>query len=473
MQVGAITTTDRVGRDHDNLEYSIALDVYGKKDNPGVSGTIEDVWSKAETNLGKRDRRTHRRHLSVLLANLFVAWKTKGNPFVAVILGDRYYAPGKRLNTLHLKRAAMSWAVDQLLKAGLIEHHPGVRFQDISRCTRIRATPELVDIFISNRLKLMDFSIERKDVVELRAEKEGSDKGEVIDISRGPLAQQAKTFRKPLHRLNRFIAEHDLRLVIDEESFIEHFIRGAENRKAPCTPPNPLAVKLHRVFNVKFDFGGRFYGTWVQNIPSSLRRHVRINGIPVQELDYKSLHPNLLYAASGASLDFDPYIIPSYGQAYRPLFKLFLLIAINAESDVKAIKAMRKQLHDCPDLLSNYRDCLTDNWLSAALEAIKTYHLPIAEHIASGAGARLQRLDSDMAETIMLDLMEQGILAVPIHDSFVVQNIHESALSAAMRNASIRHAGIPIPTDAKYPENKPFHPPNLHSSLGFNSNLPW
>lgn len=224
------------------------------------------------------------------------------------------------------------------------------------------------------------------------------------------------------------------------------------------------------MFNVTFEYGGRFYGTWVQNIPKSLRRHIRINGVPVQEIDYESLHPSLLYAATGTELDFDPYVLPMYGRAYRPLFKLLLLVAINAESDEKAVQATRKAIRDSNKLLTSFRDCLTDKWLYEALADLKNYHLPIAEHIASGAGARLQRIDSDMAETIMLDLMEQGVLAVPIHDSFIVQNIHEGALSAVMREAAIRHAGVPIRTDLKYPENKPFHSPNLQSSLSINPN---
>ncbi|AMK12464.1 hypothetical protein [Pseudodesulfovibrio indicus] len=470
MQIGAITTTDRVGRDHENLEYSVKLDVYRLEQNSGVGGAIEDVWSLVEGDVGKRDRQTHRRHLAVLLANLFVAWKTKGNPFVAVILGEKYYAKGTRLHSLHLRRAPMAWGIEQLRMSGLVEHHPGVQFQNISRCTRIRATTELIDIFITNRLRLIDFSIERGDVVELRAKKESSDKGQVIDISRGCLAKQAKVFREPLHKLNEFIVKHHLRLFIDEESFIEHFINCPEHKKKPCSPPNPLAVKLHRVFNVTFECGGRFYGTWVQNIPKALRRHIRINGVPVQEIDYESLHPSLLYAATGTRLDFDPYVLPGYGRAYRPLFKLLLLVAINAENDEKAIQATRKSIRDSVKLLSSFRDCLTDKWLYEALHALKNYHLPIAEHIASGAGSRLQRIDSDMAETIMLDLMEQDILAIPIHDSFIVQNIHECELSTAMRESSIRHAGIPIRTELKYPENKPFHSPNMQSSLDISTN---
>ena len=456
MQVGAISTIESTGRNHSNLNYSLPLHAYSCKESLGLAETIREVWKTMKGELGKRDRKVHREHISALVVNLFVAWRTKGNPFLAVHLGKSRYAKGERLHSIYLKYRPMMWALDQLLNAGFIEGHTGIHYPGCSKCTRIRATLDLVDMFIRNRLKLIHFSREEHDSIELRAEKHDQDKGRVIDISRGRLAQQAKSMRERVNALNDFIVKHNFRLVIDEETFIEHYIRGRANKRNPCTPPNPLAIKLRRIFNVSFEYGGRFYGIWIQNIPGALRKSITINGVPVQEVDFKSLHPTILYIEEGAPMGGDPYIIPGYGQSFRDLMKVFFLIMFNAKSDMDAIEGVRGEIWSNSKLFGRYRDCMTNGWLYKALEDIKRHHHPIAHHIATGGGARLQRIDSEIAERVMLDLMQRGIVAIPIHDSFLVQNVHEDELSTAMREASTCVLGAPIATELKYPENSPF-----------------
>ncbi|BDQ33594.1 hypothetical protein [Pseudodesulfovibrio portus] len=456
MQVGAITTTKSIGRYHDKLEYSMPFYGYSRTDTPGMVEAVREVWGLLERDLGKRNRKDYREHVAKLLVALFVAFSTRGNPFLAIPLGKRQYEKGGRMRDLYLNYAPMKWAVEQMHKADLIEVHRGIHFDNLSRTTRARATPDLVHVFLKHRFNLRSFCMVDRDPIELRGEKDGKSKGESINITRGPLAQQANKMRERVNRINAFILKHDLRLVIDEEKFIEHYVRVAAGKKKTCTPPNPLAVKLHRVFNVTFEFGGRFYGTWIQNIPSELRAYVTINGVPVQEVDYKGLHPTMLYIEEGAPMVGDPYLIPGYGQPYRDLIKVFFLIMFNAESDTKAVEGIRGEVHGNPELLRRYHECMTDDFLYQALDDISRHHAPIAHHIASGVGKRLQRLDSEMMEMVMLDLMRKGILAIPIHDSLLVQNIHEHELVMTMSEASVAITGQAIPTEIKYPGNSPF-----------------
>ena len=46
-------------------------------------------------------------------------------------------------------------------------------------------------------------------------------------------------------------------------------------------------------------------------------------------------------------------------------------------------------------------------------------HAPIAHCLKSGDGIRMQRLDADIAEDVMLAMMKRDYLALPIHDSFI------------------------------------------------------
>ena len=50
-------------------------------------------------------------------------------------------------------------------------------------------------------------------------------------------------------------------------------------------------------------------------------------------------------------------------------------------------------------------------------------------------GLHLQFLDSEIAERVMLELMPQGIVALPVHDSFLVRQDFLPQLTAAMLKA--------------------------------------
>lgn len=67
------------------------------------------------------------------------------------------------------------------------------------------------------------------------------------------------------------------------------------------------------------------------------------------------------------------------------------------------------------------------------IEAIKSRHARIAHTFHSDAGARLMRIDSDMAEAVLVRLIiGQGIETLPVHDSFIVQASKRDLLEAAM-----------------------------------------
>jgi len=67
--------------------------------------------------------------------------------------------------------------------------------------------------------------------------------------------------------------------------------------------------------------------------------------------------------------------------------------------------------------------------------AIKLAHQSIAHHFHTGAGKRLQRIDSDVAEQVMIDFIKHGIAILPVHDSFLVHEGHEGGLEAAKKEA--------------------------------------
>ncbi len=101
---------------------------------------------------------------------------------------------------------------------------------------------------------------------------------------------------------------------------------------------------LHRVFNRgSFDLGGRFYGPWWQNIKSAERRHIGVNGSRSVELDHSQLHPRLLYAIAGKSIDGDAYEIEGWN---RSLVKKAVNTLINADDELSAMQSIARSIGD-------------------------------------------------------------------------------------------------------------------------------
>ena len=188
----------------------------------------------------------------------------------------------------------------------------------------------------------------------------------------------------------------------------------------------------HRVFNnSSFKNGGRFYGASHLDIPSHMRGFIRINGEPVVELDYDALHVVMLYHLRGIDIDLaqDPYDMIA-GPENRSIKKIALLTAINAPTEAKAIKGIRKTLLD--DGITD--DILTDKSLRKLIARAKLAHTDIADDIASGKGIELQNIDSRIADAILTNLMALNIPALPVHDSFVVPQQYEGLLRQQMED---------------------------------------
>jgi hypothetical protein len=63
---------------------------------------------------------------------------------------------------------------------------------------------------------------------------------------------------------------------------------------------------------------------------------------------------------------------------------------------------------------------------------IEEKHAPIADAFGTGAGLGLQRKDSDIALSVITALRETGILALPVHDSFIVKKDDKDMLHRQM-----------------------------------------
>jgi hypothetical protein len=329
----------------------------------------------------------------------------------ALVAGDRFISYSRRrafytesqryFRPTHSYRGVIP-AVDQLAAEGLIEHEkvpPGHRgFQ-----SRFRAAPALL-----KELSAVQVQYKPLELIVLR-----DDDGSPVDYCDN---RETRTMRRRLTELNEALLSQEIGVgnrIIREGDRLEN---GGRAR-----------AQLHRVFHRgNFTLGGRFYGGHWQNIPAEGGRdRITINGEPTAEVDYRAMHIRLLYQEAGKPMPDDPYDFASRAQA-----KLALLIAINARSHSSAVRALADALRQEGGVGDPYATA------QKLLRAAKARHPDIAWALASDAGVRLMRKDSELAEHIMLETVRAiGIAPLAVHDSFIVPASQEGRLMETMEDA--------------------------------------
>lgn len=184
---------------------------------------------------------------------------------------------------------------------------------------------------------------------------------------------------------------------------------------------------IHRIFSRKsFNKGGRLYGTVVQSLPEHIRKHILINGEETFELDYKAHHIKMLYHIKGEDYTDDPYIACA-GKEYEKVFKTALLVSINCRDERSAMTTIQQQLKRRGIKKPNVKNPF--KWI---VQKIKETHPKIADCIYADKGVELQKKDSHIMNAILMKLMDKGILGLPIHDSVIVAEPHETTLWKVM-----------------------------------------
>ena len=220
---------------------------------------------------------------------------------------------------------------------------------------------------------------------------------------------------------------------------------GVWNKHMPTLDGNYVLPWCRRIFNNRFDFGGRFYGSF-QQLPKLERERLLIDGELTVEPDFKGLHINLLYSWEDVQFVGDPYSIRGYD---RKLVKAVMLPLLNSESlaqlsgqitksartDIKQAYREWKEsniehnrslaygrvrpIFNKPDFLKGFIEGIPEGTSGAELiDAIKDKHHVIAHHFGTKhIGVRLQRQDSEIMGMVLDTLSKDGIAALPVHDS--------------------------------------------------------
>ena len=424
-----------------DYNHSRPLDVHRWSNHPEVNCFVDCIYDNYFKN-NSSNHRIQKKHLKLVLLDLYVAWNDDPNLNIGVHMQQAAYSDGtlfnkgkSRYNELNIKVTTIK-IVHILRELGFIGFKGGFEgsAQYAPRVSRIWATDKLIKLFKEAAFSYFDINYsEDREVVILRDE----EKREIEYEENNSI----KEMRELLHQYNELLRK----TFIDIQELETPRIKLKDDKlRKKRNKPTFVNISHHdkftrRIFNNgSFNEGGRFYGGWWQRVDASHRKNIRLNNLATVEIDYSSLHVILAYAKVDEDYwkltDKDPYSAPVDGvnnpEHIRDINKLFFLLSLNASNEKSLYKAFRSELD-----YKEYPYSFPDKVLNKLLKDIKLLHPKIAHLICSGAGLELMNLDGRMVEFIIKDFVKTNTPILTIHDSFIVQFGAEDRLHDLMNAA--------------------------------------
>ena len=226
-----------------------------------------------------------------------------------------------------------------------------------------------------------------------------------------------------LQRYNEFTQQFRLTLPDKAWSALEAYMIAADssgNTTKLHYGFDERRIFLTRIFAETWERGGRLYGGFWQGMPKSFRSQLLVDGQPTVELDYSRLHPRMLYNREGLDFAdaFDPYTVPGFDVPPN----------VAKETFNRLLNGKRKITFRDEDKVH-----FSDKYAFNAYRDAMIAHLqPIAHKFQNDEGARLQKVDSELALNVLSRCMDEGIAVYPVHDSFIVTEDNKELLTTIM-----------------------------------------
>ena len=336
-------------------------------------------------------------------------------------------------------------------EVGFNDRNPSKSKFSKSRLTRYRAEAKLINLFSKRDQKVFPVILPQKlfkplIVQEKVKTKEGGSKKVRLDFEQSDhtkrLSNNLKVINEALRR-----SWYDLEITNEELKRLQRKLTSKDRRDQGADYTLDFSQRsLSRVFNdICFETGGRFYNGWWQNIPKEYRANIIIDGKPTVEFDYSTIHPTILYIKEGLKPPED-----AYSQIINDNFNGLNVEKHRLRSMLKsAFNAMlnsKKPMSNPPKGIKPSDFGL--KWSEVSSAILRT-HSSIAHHFYSDAGRKLQKIDSEIAEIVLLHFAKRNIPILPVHDSFIMHHHFDKELSQMMHKAFRLVVGGIIDIDQK------------------------
>jgi len=188
---------------------------------------------------------------------------------------------------------------------------------------------------------------------------------------------------------------------------------------------------LRRYFTESFKEGGRLFGGFWQSLKKQQRlKDIAIGGQPVVVLDYAQMGARIAYGMAGADLpEGDLYTLPGF-EPYRSVVKQMFNALLFDESERQRMPMGTRK--DVPDHIT-WRDFH---------HAIRAKHDAIKQLFGTGIGMQTMFIESQILVAVLLELIDQRVVALPIHDAIIVALPHQEQAKRVMLETFRRMAGV-------------------------------
>lgn len=447
-------------------DHSRPLDVHRWSDHPEIKVLTDGIWMEITEIEGLVVIPTGNRkplaplinQLRVLLVDLYVAWLGDPSLSIGISRDNNSFTPKSRYNGLHISKEILK-IVDALVAIGLLDHrnfhHDRVYGGKFSRTSRYRPSKKLQDRFSKLQDLVFEISFNEKKETIVLSDFETDEEGSFTKTKDGKKKRLLIEYedddhplivpwRLSLCRYNELLAQSHIDISSLDKPYVERKINDGKIQRVPIGRSNQW---VKRVFSRNsWEMNGRFYGGWWQQVSSSYRKDIRIDGSPTVEIDYKGMHVAMLAAEQGVVMDneYDWYTLDEVVVAgldkvsQRKALKLLVLTAINAANKETSFKAYQSKrtaskdentgLYEFPRLNKRQLDLL----LSSFIEK----HPFLENGICSDRGIGLMFMDSQITEIIINRFVESNEPVLTVHDSYIVKADKADFLQQTMAEAT-------------------------------------
>lgn len=411
------------------LDFARPFDVHKWSDYPEVNKAVNALFDdlKGDPEFTGNDN-LQKKHVKVVVLDLYAAWLADQDCYISLSRDANSYKRDSRYNRIKISFITVA-VVDALKRSGYIEVQPGYYDSETKtgKQSRIRATDKLIAL-IKDEYKVPKAAIQKHPNTECIILRD-SDKNDIAYTDTAETNRMRKKLKAYNDLLNRTKIE-----IPDPEDF---YVLGID-REAKYLINEP-GYFVRRIFNnSSWRDGGRFHGGWWQQIPGKIRRTIHLNDGKegCSEVDYSGLHIVLLYGME--DIDYwkedgeDPYKLAGYEESerLRQLLKIVLLIAINAKDKATAVNAIKKEINFNNHEYGWSKSVGID--IEELIDAFASRHQRIAKYLFSGQGIKLQHIDSRIAEKVIEHFTAKDIPVLCVHDSFLIDPLHENELITLM-----------------------------------------
>lgn len=410
------------------LGYARELNFWRMSDYPEVREVVDTLYKEflqKHPNLNRSPSK-YRHHIKTLVLDAYVAYETDFELYIVLSRRRGDYNTKSRYKFMAY-RITMN-VLDFLIDGQYLEYHPGFNNGDGGYRSRIRSMSKLLWLFMKAQVSIT--MVKRNPEEPLVRLKDAE--GHLVEFKDTSYTRGLEVELREFASLyeNQKV---EIELTPSDLDYLRKYFK--QKRRSFDTS----VLRFRRTFLRDFKHGSRLSGGWYQSFPEDYRQRITINGKPVCEMDYESLHPTMLYHLHDLiPPEGDLYRLPGVPETKeaRKFIKRFMLTIINAKSEEKAIKAIRRDINYSKKSwkgITNPIGGSTNADLGLILRKLKAKHKGIAKYFCTNQGVWLQKHEADINMNVLRKFKHKELpLPLPEYDSFIVSADQETALKRAM-----------------------------------------